>query len=109
MVATARPSYGVGSRLMTTSLAPPLTATAHNEAAGSTVRVLPIARNRLAFCAAVAARDSTATSSASPNITVADLSIPPQSVHGGSDSPARTRTNVSAISVRPPQPTQTTP
>src|ERR1051326_7421294 len=54
ITSAARPSYGVGPALTITSAAPLATATAHSDAAGSTVSVEPIARNRPHRCAAPA-------------------------------------------------------
>jgi hypothetical protein len=51
---------------MMTRLAPASAATAHSEAAGSTVSVLPMARNRSQYVAAAAARSNTPGSSAWP-------------------------------------------
>ncbi len=95
--------------MTTIRCAPASAATAHSEAAGSTVSVLPTASIRSQPAAARTAPDRTARSSGWPNITVADLSMPPQHSQAGSVSPALTRSSAPAISVRSPQPTQTTP
>ena len=64
---------------------------------------------RSQLAAAAAARSNTPGSSASPNMIVADFKIPPQRVHGGSSSPARTLVRASVMAVRSPQPVHTTP
>src|SRR5215471_2146606 len=91
MTSPARPSYGVGSALTITSAAPLAAAIPHSEAAGSTVRVDPIARNRSHSRAACSARAKTPGSSRWPNRTVADFRIPPHRGQSGSSSPASTR------------------
>ena len=56
-----------------------------------------MARKRSAPAAASCARRRSAGTRFSPKEMVADLRIPPQSRHGGSSSPARTRSMVSSI------------
>src|SRR5215472_6653519 len=91
-----------------TRAAPERTARPHSEAAGSTVSVLPTARNTSQAAAACPARANTSGSSGWPNMTVADLRIPPHRVHPGSSSPASIRASAPAIGDRSPQDTHTT-
>src|SRR6202167_1959249 len=72
------------------------------------VALLPIARSRSQRAAAMAARSNTPGNSGWPNMTVADLRMPPHRGHGGSGSPARTRSRAPAMGVRSPQPVHTT-
>jgi hypothetical protein len=69
----------------------------HKDAAGSTVSMLPMASSRSQPAAAAAARSKTPGGSGWPNMAVADLSMPPQRVHGGSASPARTLVRASRV------------
>ena len=62
----------------------------------------PAARNTSAPAAARWARSRSSGTRFSPNEIVADFSIPPHSRHGGSSSPARTRSRVSSIGPRQP-------
>src|SRR5262245_7752703 len=96
-------SYGVGSALLITRLAPEPSAKLHRPAAGWTDRDVPTASSTSQACAAEIAASSTAGSSAWPNEIVADLRIPPHFRHGGSSSPAATRSKASVIGVRSPQ------
>ncbi len=75
---------------------------------GSTVSVLPTARNSWQVAAARPARANTSGSSGWPNMTVADFRTPPHLVHAGSSSPALTRASAPAIGDRSPQDTHTT-
>ena len=54
--------------------------------------------------AACCARSRSSATRFSPNEIVADLRIPPQNRHGGSSSPASTRSSVSSIGPRHPHP-----
>ena len=108
ITSAARPSYGVASALTITSAAPAAAASPHSDAAGSTVSVDPIARNRSHCRAACSAREKTPGSSRWPNMTVADFRIPPHRGQSGSSSPASTRASAPAIGERSPQDTHTT-
>lgn len=105
---SASASYGVGSALTTISRAPCSAASPASEAAGCTWSVEPTATKTSHARAISIAWPSTRGSSASPNITVAAFSTPPQTRHGGSASPAATRSSSSAIEPRTPHTVHTT-
>lgn len=108
IVSSASSSYGVGSAFTTTSEAPCSTAIPASEAAGCTWSVVPTATNTWQALVIAIASASTCGSRRSPNITVADFRIPPQTVHGGSGSPASTRASASAMADRAWHRVQTT-
>lgn len=83
-----------------TSRAPCCAAVPASEAAGCTWRLVPTATMTWHAFAIAAACPSTSGSRRSPNITVADLRIPPHARHGGSSSPAATRSSASSIEER---------
>ena len=77
ITSAARPSYGVASALTITSAAPAPAASPHSDAAGSTVSVDPIARNRSHRRAACSAREKTPGSSrACYSSSVLKLDVP---------------------------------
>ena len=70
---------------------------------GIDLKTVPTAITQSASDAARVARSITRGASGCPNDTVSLLRIPPQLRHGGSSSPARTRSRTTAMPIRSPQ------
>ena len=76
--------------------------------AKSDCKLVPIAKNRSASADARIARSINSGTSACPKEMVALFRMPPQSRHGGSSSPARTRSSAFCIGAVIPQAMHTT-